>query len=52
MKKIIIITGPSGAGKTFALHNLEDLGYTCLDGMPSQFLLRLHDYIPVILQSA
>jgi UPF0042 nucleotide-binding protein len=45
MKKIIIITGPSGAGKTFALHNLEDLGYTCIDGVPYQLLSQLYAYI-------
>ena len=45
MKKIIVITGPSGAGKTIALHNLEDLGYTCLDSIPYQLFSQVFDYI-------
>ncbi len=31
----IIITGLSGAGKTGALHSLEDIGYYCVDNLPS-----------------
>ena len=36
MQQIIIVTGMSGAGKTYALHTLEDNGYYCIDG-PKQF---------------
>jgi UPF0042 nucleotide-binding protein len=43
--KVIIISGRSGAGKSVALHVLEDLGYTCLDGVPFQ----LFDQIAVHL---
>lgn len=32
--KCILITGLSGAGKTQALHALEDLGYYCVDNLP------------------
>ena len=32
--KTIIITGMSGAGKTAAIHVLEDIGYYCVDNMP------------------
>ena len=32
--KVIIVTGLSGAGKTQAIDNLEDLGYYCVDNMP------------------
>ena len=32
--KTIIITGMSGAGKTTAVHMLEDMGYYCVDNIP------------------
>jgi len=32
--QFVIITGLSGAGKTQALHSLEDLGYFCVDNLP------------------
>lgn len=32
--KTIIITGMSGAGKTAAVHFLEDMGYYCVDNIP------------------
>lgn len=32
--RLLIISGLSGAGKTVALHMLEDLGYYCMDNMP------------------
>lgn len=32
---ILLLTGMSGAGKTQACHALEDLGYYCIDNMPS-----------------
>lgn len=31
----VIITGLSGAGKTSALHAMEDIGYYCVDNLPS-----------------
>ncbi len=31
---LVIITGLSGAGKSTAMHFLEDLGYYCLDNLP------------------
>jgi UPF0042 nucleotide-binding protein len=33
-RKIFIISGLSGAGKTIALHSLEDMGAYCLDNLP------------------
>lgn len=36
---IIIVSGLSGAGKSVALHTLEDIGYHCIDNLPL-FLLR------------
>ena len=38
IKKIILLTGMSGAGKTTAVKALEDAGFYCIDNLPS-FLL-------------
>ncbi len=35
---LVIISGMSGAGKSYALHTLEDNGYYCIDNLPSQLL--------------
>lgn len=32
--KLIIVSGLSGAGKSIALHTLEDMGYYCVDNLP------------------
>ena len=32
--KLVIITGLSGSGKTYALHTFEDIGYYCIDNLP------------------
>lgn len=31
---VVVVTGLSGAGKSTALHALEDLGYYCIDNLP------------------
>ena len=36
--EFVIISGMSGAGKTSALHVLEDIGYYCVDNIPSSML--------------
>ncbi|MCK5718199.1 MAG: RNase adapter RapZ [Thiomargarita sp.] len=36
--KLIIITGLSGAGKSIALHSLEDMGAYCIDNLPIELL--------------
>ncbi len=36
--QIIILSGLSGAGKSVALHMLEDLGYYCIDNIPAAML--------------
>ena len=36
--ELVIITGMSGAGKTVAVQNFEDLGYFCIDNMPPTLL--------------
>ncbi len=32
--RVVVVTGMSGAGKSTALHSLEDLGYFCVDNLP------------------
>ncbi len=39
--QVVIITGMSGAGRTEALHALEDLGYYCIDNLPPTMLVSL-----------
>ncbi len=36
--KTVIITGMSGAGKTSAIHVLEDIGYYCIDNIPPMLI--------------
>lgn len=37
-KRLIIVSGLSGSGKSVALHVLEDLGYYCIDNLPAALL--------------
>lgn len=39
--QLIIISGLSGAGKSVALHTLEDEGYYCIDNLPNSMLVDL-----------
>jgi UPF0042 nucleotide-binding protein len=32
---VVVVTGLSGAGKSTALHTLEDLGFFCIDNLPT-----------------
>ena len=36
--RLIFVSGLSGAGKSVALHLLEDLGYYCIDNLPAALL--------------
>lgn len=38
MKKLVLISGISGAGKTTASNVFEDMGYTCIDQYPIELL--------------
>ncbi len=40
---LIIVTGMSGAGKSVAIHALEDMGYYCVDNLPARFLVSFAD---------
>ena len=35
---LIVISGRSGSGKSIVLHQLEDLGYYCVDNLPATLL--------------
>lgn len=39
--KLVIVSGRSGSGKSTALHQLEDLGYYCVDNLPVGLLPEL-----------
>ena len=39
--RLVVISGRSGSGKTSALNILEDVGFTCIDNMPSSLLPEL-----------
>ena len=38
IKRVVLVTGVSGAGKTTAMAVLEDMGYTCIDRYPVKLL--------------
>jgi UPF0042 nucleotide-binding protein len=42
---VVVLSGLSGAGKTAATKLFEDLGYTCVDNLPSEMLPSLADLI-------
>ena len=41
--EFVIVTGLSGAGKTNALHAMEDIGFYCVDNLPPQLLDTFYD---------
>ncbi|MEQ8659547.1 MAG: RNase adapter RapZ [Gammaproteobacteria bacterium] len=43
--RFLIISGLSGAGKTVALHALEDAGYYCVDNLPVGILPQFASYL-------
>lgn len=45
MKRLIIVTGLSGSGKSVALHTLEDEGYFCIDNLPAELMPSLIDQL-------
>ena len=40
-RRIVLVTGPSGAGRSTAIHVLEDLGFEAIDNLPMGLLTRL-----------
>ncbi|MEL7012606.1 MAG: RNase adapter RapZ, partial [Pseudomonadota bacterium] len=41
--RIVLVTGPSGAGRSTAIRSLEDLGYEAIDNLPLSLIPRLFD---------
>lgn len=39
--QLVVISGRSGSGKSTALHQLEDMGYYCVDNLPAALLGQL-----------
>jgi len=39
--RLVLVTGPSGAGRSTAIHALEDLGYEVIDNLPLSLVPRL-----------
>lgn len=44
-RRFIIVSGLSGAGKSIALHALEDAGFYCVDNLPVAMLLDFSEFI-------
>ncbi len=38
MPELVLVSGMSGAGRTEAMHVFEDLGYYCVDNLPSRLI--------------
>ena len=44
---LVLVTGPSGAGRSTVFHALEDLGYEVIDNLPLSLIPRLLDGPPL-----
>jgi UPF0042 nucleotide-binding protein len=42
-QRVVLVTGPSGAGRTTAIRALEDMGYESIDNIPLSLIPRLTD---------
>ena len=53
---LLIVTGMSGAGKTLALRSVEELGYYCVDNLPSpmlaEFIRMCNSAVPPVEKAA
>lgn len=45
-QRLVLVTGPSGAGRSTAIHILEDLGFEAIDNLPLTLIPRLLDGPP------
>ena len=48
LKRLLIISGLSGSGKSIVLGALEDFGFHCIDNLP---LSLLNDFVTLILSN-
>lgn len=46
-QRVVMVTGPSGAGRSSAINALEDLGYEAIDNLPMSLIPRLLDGPPL-----
>lgn len=46
-QRVVLVTGPSGAGRSTAIKVLEDIGYEAIDNLPLSLLPRLLDGPPL-----
>lgn len=46
-QRVVLVTGPSGAGRSTAIHVLEDLGFETIDNLPLSLVPRLLDGPPI-----
>ncbi|KIQ70612.1 putative P-loop-containing kinase [Wenxinia marina DSM 24838] len=46
-QRVVLVTGPSGAGRSTAINALEDLGWEVIDNLPLSLLPRLIDGPPL-----
>ncbi len=49
MKRILVVSGLSGAGKSTVIKILEDLGFFCIDNLPPTLL---NDFMAVVMSSS
>jgi len=47
-QKVILVTGPSGAGRSTAIHVLEDLGFEAIDNLPLSLIPRVLEGPPLV----
>ena len=47
MLRIVLVTGPSGAGRSTVIHALEDLGFEAIDNIPLSLVPRLLEGPPL-----
>ena len=45
--RVVLVTGPSGAGRSTAIHLFEDLGYEAIDNLPLSLIPRLLEGAPL-----
>lgn len=45
--RVVLVTGPSGAGRSTAINVLEDMGYEAIDNIPLRMIPRLFDGGPI-----